>query len=71
MSNYYYAPATVEESGSISPVGEIPPQTRSLNYDSSLNRFVLITFSESVPTEWSQVDSALIELDYPGLLGGA
>lgn len=71
MSNYYYAPAAVDENGSISPIGEIPPQTRSLKYDDSLSRFVLITFSESIPAEWSQVDSALIELDYPGLLGGA
>ena len=71
MSNYYYAPAVTDESGSISPIGEIPPQTRALKYDSSLNRFILIAFPESVPAEWSQVDSALIELDYPGLLGGA
>jgi hypothetical protein len=39
-----------------------------------MNRVVIRahdTDSTPIPVEWSQVDEALIEADYPGLLGGA
>ena len=69
---YYYAAAVTDENGMISPEGVIPPSVRSLTYDEDLSRFVLITKPDSlpIPAEWSEVDEALIEADYPGLLGG-
>ena len=70
---YYYATAVTDpESELTSPEGEIPPSVRALTYDENLNRFVLLTRPESlpIPSEWSEVDEALIEADYPGLLGG-
>lgn len=69
---YYYATAVTDENGMISPEGVIPPSVRALTYDESLNRFVLSTKPDSlpIPPEWSEVDEALIETDYPGLLGG-
>lgn len=69
---YYYAPAETVD-GFTAPVGEIPPRVSSLEYDANMQRFVLLTHAEStpIPAEWSQVDEALIEADYPGLLGGA
>lgn len=69
---YYYAPAETTDQGT-KPVGEIPPGVRSLEYDGNADRFVLLTTPAStpIPDEWSQVDAALIEADYPGLLGGA
>ena len=68
---YYYAPAEVVD-GATKPVGEIPPRVSALEYDANMQRFVLLTHAEStpIPAEWSQVDEALIEADYPGLLGG-
>lgn len=68
---YFYAP--VEETDGLSkPVGDIPPRVRSLEFDANMQRFVLLAHAEStpIPAEWSQVDAALIEADYPGLLGG-
>jgi len=69
---YYYAPTEVVD-GATKPVGEIPPRVSALKYDENMQRFVLSTHAEStpIPDEWSQVDAALIEADYPGLLGGA
>lgn len=69
---YYYAPA-LNDNGMIRPEGDIPPSVTSLKYDDTLNRFVLRTQPNSlpIPAEWSEVDEALIEADYPGLLGGA
>jgi hypothetical protein len=70
---YYYAPAETTDEGITKPVGEIPPRVRSLEYDANMQRFILLAHAEStpIPDEWSQVDAALIEADYPGLLGGA
>lgn len=69
---YYYA-AALHEEGMIRPEGDIPPSVTSLKYDDTLNRFVLRAKPDSlpIPAEWSEVDEALIEADYPGLLGGA
>ena len=68
---YYYAPAEAVDDMT-KPVGDIPPRVRSLEFDANMQRFVLLAHSEStpIPIEWSQVDEALIEADYPGLLGG-
>jgi hypothetical protein len=56
---YYYA-AAIHEEGIVRPEGDIPPSVRALTFDDALDR-----------AEWSEVDEALIEADYPGLLGGA
>lgn len=68
---YYYAPAEVVD-GATKPIGEIPPRVSALEYDANMQRFVLLAHAEStpIPAEWSQVDEALIQADYPGLLGG-
>jgi hypothetical protein len=69
---YYYA-AAIHEEGIVRPEGDIPPSVRALTFDDALDRFVLRTQPDSlpIPAEWSEVDEALIEADYPGLLGGA
>jgi hypothetical protein len=68
---YYYAPAEVVD-GMTQWAGGTPPHVRTLEYDANMQRFVLLTHEDStpIPDEWSQVDAALIEADYPGLLGG-
>jgi hypothetical protein len=68
----YYAPIEITDEGMRKPVGEIPPSVRALKRDDAMGRFVLRTNADSapIPAEWSQVDEALIEADYPGLLGG-
>lgn len=70
--SFYYAPIETTDEGMRKPAGEIPPRVRSLKCDANMQRFVLLTHAEStqIPAEWSQVDAALIEADYPGLLGG-
>ena len=71
MSHYYYADAVTQD-GYTDPVGEIPPLVQSLKYDDQLNRFVLRLHDDHHTPDpaWSEVDEALIEADYPGLLGG-
>jgi len=70
--SYYYADAETVE-GFTSPVGDIPPRVRTLEYDANAGRFVLLTHAESwpIPVEWVEKSEAEIEADYPGLLGGA
>ena len=70
---YYYAAIFTDDDGSRRPEGFIPPSIECLEYDDGMNRVVIRTQPTSlpIPAEWSQVDEALIEADYPGLLGGA
>ena len=70
----YYAPIETLEDGITKPVGELPPMIRIPHYDEALQRAVIQTHdlvSTPIPTEWSQVDEALVNADYPGVLGGA
>lgn len=71
--SYFYAPIEVSD-GMTKPVGELPPLIDVKKYDEAMQRAVIRTHdlvSKPIPAEWSQVDEALVEADYPGLLGGA
>lgn len=69
---YFYAPLDPNVTDARKPDGDIPPRVRSLLFDEQLSRFVLVSsWPGSHPLTWSPVDAALIEADYPGLLGGA
>ena len=70
---YYYAAIFTDAEDRKRPEGEIPPRIVCLHYDDGMNRVVIRAHEKSapIPAEWSQVDEALIEADYPGLLGGA
>lgn len=71
MILYYAAAITVDDA--TSPEGAIPPGCRSLTFDSDLNRFVLQLhedFSTPDPS-WESKTEAEVEVDYPGLIGGA
>ena len=78
--NFYYAPLFTDEMGSTMPgsadSGTLGPcaltfNTAALEYDTNLSRVVVEAPADwTPPRDWSQVDAALIEIDYPGLLGG-
>ena len=73
MALYYYAPSETDGDNHKKPVGDIPPCVRALVYDESLSRFALEAHdivSRPVPDGWTLVDAALVEQDYPGVLGG-
>lgn len=69
---YFYAPLDPYVTDARKPDGDIPPRVRSLLYDETLSRFVLVSsWLGSHPLTWLAVDETRIEADYPGLLGGA
>lgn len=78
--NFYYAPLFTDEMGSISPGSadsgtlgycELPLHMKALEYDTNMGRVVVqVPDDWTPPSDWSEVDAALIEMDYPGLLGG-
>lgn len=75
----YYAPLFTDATGSIMPgsadSGTLGPcaltlHTKALEYDTDMDRVVIEAPADwTPPSDWSQVDAALIEMDYPGLLG--
>lgn len=69
----FYAAVEELEDGSKKPVGEIPPCVFALEFDANAGRFVLLCERESsiIPSEWVPKSEQEVELDYPGLLGGA
>jgi hypothetical protein len=69
---YYYAKICTDDDGSRRPEGDLPPSIECLEYDDGMDRVVIRTHANStpIPAEWSEVDEAQVETDYPGLLGG-
>ena len=75
----YYAPLFQDPSGSIMPGSadrgtlgycELPIGMKALEYDTGLDRVVVEAPADWTPhSDWSEVDAALVEIDYPGLLG--
>lgn len=78
--HYYFTPLFEDPNGSTMPgsaeSGTLGPcaltfHTKALEYDTNMGRVVVeAPASWTPPSDWSQVDAALIEMDYPGLLGG-
>ncbi len=78
--HYYFTPMFIDaildvkapgtsDSGTLT-YAEMPVHCRALEYDMNLDRVVVeAPASWTPPSDWSQVDTNLIEMDYPGLLG--
>ena len=76
----YYAPLFTDAMGSIMPGSadsggtlgycELPIGMKALEYDTDMDRVVVEAPADWTPhSDWSEVDAALVEIDYPGLLG--